>query len=100
MLAETRGINRPASTEERRLWRQLLARLHPDVGGDPELFLFACSVRDQLRKPEPPEIGTVRRGRPTGLFLHPWRDTMGSWASGNRDALNRFRASDGAPYTR
>ena len=33
------------SLQDRRAWRLLLARLHPDAGGDHELFLFACTGR-------------------------------------------------------
>ena len=36
--------------EDRRSWRLLLARLHPDAGGDHELFLFACALKDEVRK--------------------------------------------------
>ena len=34
--------------EDRRSWRLLLARLHPDAGGDHELFLFACALKDEV----------------------------------------------------
>lgn len=31
-----------------RMWRKLVARAHPDTGGDHELFIFAMSVRDAV----------------------------------------------------
>jgi hypothetical protein len=30
------------------MWRRLLARLHPDAGGDGELFTFGQAVREQV----------------------------------------------------
>ena len=34
--------------DDRRYWRRLIARAHPDSGGDHELFLFAQGVRDVI----------------------------------------------------
>ena len=92
-MAGSWGAKRPASTKDRRMWRQLLARLHPDAGGDPELFLFACSVKDQICKPQRPGSRSAHRGREAGPFLRSWQDTMGSWATGNRDSLKVPRNS-------
>lgn len=96
MVVGSRDVGRPASAEDRRKWRQLLARLHPDVGGDPELFLFACTIKDQVCKPQWADSASAYRGRETNSFLHSWQDTMGSWATDNRDALKVPRNS--GPY--
>jgi hypothetical protein len=37
-----------APSEDRQMWRLLLARLHPDAGGDHDLFAFACAIREEL----------------------------------------------------
>ncbi|MGF1470139.1 MAG: hypothetical protein ACFB50_00170 [Rubrobacteraceae bacterium] len=86
-MAKSWDAGQPASFEDRRMWRQLLARLHPDSGGDPELFLFACSVKDQVCKPRRPDKRSTHRRPEPGLFLRSWQDTMGSWATNNRDIL-------------
>ena len=96
MVYEARNTARLASFEDRRMWRLLLARLHPDAGGDHDLFAFACSVRDEVYR----EIhlaeggGTENETRNTAdaaHFLGTWHEAMGRWSSGNRDALNNFR---------
>jgi hypothetical protein len=47
MMAETRDGDQLMFLEsQRRMWRLLLARLHPDAGGNHELFLFACAVKE------------------------------------------------------
>lgn len=75
------------------MWRQLLARLHPDAGGDPELFLFACSIKDQVCRPQRPKTRTAHRGTEADSFLRSWQDTLSSWATSNRDALKVSRNS-------
>lgn len=80
------------------MWRQLLARLHPDAGGDPELFLFACSIKDQVCKPERPRIRAAHRGAGADSFLRAWQDTISTWATSNRDTLNVSR--DSSPRNR
>lgn len=53
-----------------RMWRQLLARAHPDAGGSDELFVWAQSVREHmedleeqvLRRPSRPAVPTVHPG--------------------------------------
>jgi hypothetical protein len=72
---------------DRQMWRQLLARLHPDAGGSHELFLFACALKDEVC----PErlFGESRPAR--DLSFSTWRSTMDSWASRNRDALKKPR---------
>ena len=80
--------------EDRRMWRLLLARLHPDAGGDHELFAFACAVRDEVSKHLMEDTDSDEKGRNTegaALFLRSWQEAMGRWSSSNRDALNNFR---------
>jgi hypothetical protein len=73
---------------DRHMWRLLLARLHPDAGGDHELFLFACALKDEVCRER-------LFGHDGPAMDHPfstWRSTMSSWASGNRDALRKPRS--------
>jgi len=95
-VSETRDAERLVAFEDRRMWRLLLARLHPDAGGDHDLFTFACAMRDEMSG-----AGNVAKdaevvdGAPSteGLvapFLRAWQDTMGDWSSGNRDALKNL----------
>ena len=77
------------------MWRLLLARLHPDAGGDRDLFAFACALREEMS-------GGDRRARGTGSedvsrsteseapFLGGWQEAMDSWSTDNRDALNNL----------
>jgi hypothetical protein len=51
---------------DRAMWRRLLARAHPDAGGDDELFVWAKSLEELVRAkaqdvPAPPLGGTLRR---------------------------------------
>lgn len=87
------------SSEHQRMWRLLLARLHPDAGGDQELFVFARGLRDQIRgelRATPPPRAL---GGPEHPF-HAWRTTMASWAYSNRASLKNTRegltTADGA----
>lgn len=34
------------SVQDRRMWRKLLAKVHPDAGGEHELFIWADQVRE------------------------------------------------------
>ena len=86
-MYEARDAGRLASFEDRRMWRLLLARLHPDAGGDHDLFAFACAIRE--------EVSNGNRGGNAGStdsaaapFLQTWQEAMGHWSSGNRDALD------------
>jgi hypothetical protein len=86
---------RNASFEDRRMWRLLLARLHPDAGGDHDLFAFACAVRDEVYREEPLVEGAgtgneTRNIANAAPFLGTWHEAMGRWSSTNRDALNKF----------
>lgn len=77
------------------MWRLLLARLHPDAGGDGELFAFACAVREGARgaklRGRANARGGDRGGHAATPFMRSWRHTMGHWASSNRDALKGFK---------
>ena len=68
--------------QDRRAWRLLLARLHPDAGGDHELFLFACALMDSV-------CGKRRPGPGPDHAFSRWRGGMDSWASRNREGLRR-----------
>jgi len=78
------------------MWRLLLARLHPDAGGDHDLFAFACAVRDEISRGKylVEGAGTEDKARDmesTAPFLRTWHEAMGQWSSSNSDALNNFR---------
>jgi len=77
--------------EERRMWRLLLARLHPDAGGDQESFLLARALRDGLCKELRFDPVSTRDGMDSEHFLRTWRNTMNFWATRNRDALRGSR---------
>jgi hypothetical protein len=92
-VAEVKSINRLAFLEDQHMWRLLLARLHPDIGGDHELFLFACAAKEEAcgrgrlgRKPVR-EGGERRADHATEPFLRTWQDAMDCWAIRNREAL-------------
>jgi len=65
--------------DDRQMWRKLIARTHPDAGGQHDLFIWAAAVRDvvcdsNLRasaKPEPEEGSSRRR---EGSTSHPTHD--------------------------
>lgn len=76
---------REAALEDRRMWRLLLGRLHPDADGDPELFLFACALKDRLGKESRTGAGPEQ---PPHAWA-AWRRTMGAWASLNREGLRK-----------
>ncbi len=42
----TRTLTKP--TTDRSMWKKLLARTHPDSGGDHELFIWTNSVREHV----------------------------------------------------
>ncbi len=95
-MAEVRSINRLAFLEDQHMWRLLLARLHPDIGGDHELFLFACAAKEEAcgggRAGKKPALdgGERRSKRTTEPFLQTWQDAMDCWAMRNREALKIF----------
>lgn len=71
--------------QNRRMWRLLLARLHPDAGGDHELFLFACAVMEGAYGG--PGVGQDAAGQDRSFSA--WRVGMSSWATSNREGLRR-----------
>ena len=87
---QTRSVERPVSFEDRRMWRLLLARLHPDAGGDHDLFAFACAVRDEMSGEDPAakSAGDEEMARIAAPFLRTWQESMGRWSTGNRDSLD------------
>ncbi len=94
-MYEARNAARPASFEDRRMWRLLLARLHPDAGGDHDLFAFACAVREEVSGGRHPAEGAGTENEATNAkggapFLETWHKAMGRWSSSNRDVLNKF----------
>ena len=94
-MHEARNLSSPTSFEDRRMWRLLLARLHPDAGGDHDLFAFACAVRDEVhgKKRLLEGVGTeneARNAADAASFLGTWHEAMGRWSSSNRDALDKF----------
>lgn len=93
-----RNVDRPTFLEDRHMWRLLLAKLHPDAGGDHELFLFACAVKEGICDRERPGRKLARddneRGTPPPAehFPRAWLDAMSCWALRNREALKNCRA--------
>jgi hypothetical protein len=81
------------SFEDRKMWRLLLARLHPDAGGNQDLFAFACAIRDEVssgdRTARDTASGDDARNTESAAapFLRTWQEAMGQWSSGNHDAL-------------
>jgi len=102
-VADARSAGRLTSFEDRRMWRLLLAQVHPDAGGNHDLFLFAyalkqgaCNARELETKHAPDDQRQTRRGaRP---FLRAWHDSMEGWASCNRVMLKGLRAQR-RPFT-
>ena len=88
--------SREAPFEDRYMWRLLLARLHPDAGGDHELFLFAHALKEGasghgcLQSTPALDGDRGRTKRSAEPFLRAWHDAMGGWASCNRETLKRF----------
>ena len=96
LVYETRNAAGPTSFEDRRMWRLLLARLHPDAGGDHDLFAFACAVRDEVSREKYLAEDAEAEDEPRNTadaasFLGTWHEAMGRWSSSNRDALHNIR---------
>lgn len=92
-MFQARSVERPASFEDRRMWRLLLARLHPDAGGDHDLFAFACAIRDEMSRDNRTlqnagSKDTDQRTESAAPFLRTWQASMRHWSSSNRDTLN------------
>jgi hypothetical protein len=98
LVFEARDAERLASSEDRRMWRLLLARLHPDAGGDHDLFSFACAIRDELSSGNQAARATAggdnarSTERAAAPFLQTWQEAMGHWSSSNHDTLKNFWA--------
>jgi len=79
------------------MWRLLLAKLHPDAGGDHELFLFASAVKEGIcgrgrsGRESASKDGGQRAERPAEHFPRAWQDAMNGWALRNREALKNCR---------
>ena len=92
-MFEAKNVERLAPFKDRRMWRLVLARLHPDSGGDHDLFAFACAVRDEVSTEVRTAYGAGSDDNVQGVndpaapFLKSWQDAMGHWSSSNRDAL-------------
>jgi hypothetical protein len=97
-MAGVRNVDRATFLEDRHMWRLLLAKLHPDAGGDHELFLFACAVKEGICSEE--RLGQKlasndserRAERPAGHFPRAWQEAMSCWALRNREALKNCLA--------
>ena len=50
---------------DKRMWRQLAGRAHPDAGGDHELFIWTVAVRDAVCGELGAEIPRVERWAPS-----------------------------------
>jgi hypothetical protein len=93
---EAKNAGRLAPFEDRRMWRLLLARLHPDAGGDHDLFAFVCAVRDEMSTGVHAAHGVGPGDNVQGAnnsaapFLKTWQDAMGHWSSTNREALKNY----------
>ncbi len=73
------------SPNDQRMWRLLLARLHPDAGGDHELFVFASTVKDsvcgkQCLEDKPVTYARPRAEPPTVAYLRLWQTLMNPWS--------------------
>jgi len=100
LVFEAKGAQRLAEElaffEDRRMWRLLLARLHPDAGGDPDLFAFACAVRDKMSSENRAARTTVSRGTARSTqsaaapFLRTWQEAMDHWSTSNHEVLKNI----------
>jgi hypothetical protein len=97
-MAGARNVDRATFLEDRHMWRLLLAQLHADAGGDHELFLFACAVKEgicgggRLGRKLARNDGERGAERPAEHFLRAWQDAMTCWALRNREAVKNCRA--------
>ena len=95
-LAEARYGDQPTFLKDRHMWRLLLARLHPDAGGDQELFLFAHAVREEMCDEgrfggkRPHNDAEWKAEHATEHFLRAWQGAMSCWALRNREALKKL----------
>jgi hypothetical protein len=100
LVFEAKGAERLAEErapfEDRRMWRLLLARLHPDAGGDHDLFAFACAIRDEMISGNRVASTTASsdNARSTQCaaapFLRTWQEAMVHWSTSNHDSLKNI----------
>jgi hypothetical protein len=95
LVSEAKDVAGLTSFEDRRMWRLLLARLHPDAGGDHDLFAFACAIRDEMSKGDRTDPATAsgdnaRSTASAAPFLQTWQEAMGHWSSSNHDTLKNI----------
>ena len=69
---------------DHRMWRLLLAKLHPDAGGDHELFVFASAVKDSVCGSEHLEDKPANHTKPgaehpTAAYFRLWLSIMNPW---------------------
>src|SRR3712207_7237813 len=92
LVYRARNAARLAPFEDRRMWRLLLARLHPDAGGDHHVVAFACAVRDEVsggvRVAGKNRAGDAapRAGGSVGPLLPPGRKGAGPLSSTHHPA--------------
>jgi hypothetical protein len=55
------------------MWRRLLASLHPDAGGDEELFAWATSLRKHTENCSSVQLENMKRERPRVGVTSSWR---------------------------
>ena len=72
------------SPNDNRMWRLLLARLHPDSGGDHELFVFASTVRDavcEMEQLDEVHVNHVsqRAEHPAVVYFQLWLNIVNPW---------------------
>ena len=95
-MFEASNVEWLARSEDRQMWRLLLARLHPDAGGDHDLFAFACAIREELSAGvrTTPGVGSGDNVQgidgPGAPFLKNWQEAMVHWSSTNREVLKGF----------
>lgn len=101
-MREGRDAGPWEGVEDPRMWRLLLARLHPDAGGDRELFAFACAVKEEVHRERPPvrrpagargeREARRREKRIPEAFLEDWQRAMYQWSARNRATLSGDRS--------
>ena len=70
---------------DQRMWRLLLARLHPDAGGDHELFVFASAVKEEVcggggrPRRKPVDHNERKVEHPAVAYFRLWHTLMNPW---------------------
>ena len=92
-----------------KMWRRLIARTHPDAGGDGELFIWTVALKDKVcggelhiepkpKPPPPPTPSTPPPARPTDDKPRVAFDEVDDFEEITRTAL--LRGAYGLPYGR